>query len=271
VTTFNIENIGTLELGALEPGMVVSALTDGAVEAVGLSPLPPSIACPRHIDDRDIADGALEAVTHAPVPTTVHTGCYGPHIDDDALEGVAGYVLSPTLSPYLCQQTIRMTNGCVTDDAALENAAGPEQPVRLPLTMQSFCKRIDAPDIEDDALEAESANPTWTTPMTGCRTSFDDAALENASMMAAQPSINMGCSSTYGRMCSRIDDAALEGAAQGALAPLTAPNLFTGQCCIRIDAGHVDADTVEDGALELSASPKPLPMTIIRTPAGCTM
>lgn len=83
-------------IGALELNITAVPLADGALESMAVSTAQPSLAHVCNISQ---------------MPMCVVT-------DDGALETASGYALSPTLSPYLCQQTIRMTNGCIVDDGA---------------------------------------------------------------------------------------------------------------------------------------------------------
>jgi hypothetical protein len=182
--------------------------------------------CPRYIDD-----GALEAVAGPPTgANNCRTAWPCARIDDSALEA-ATVDPRPTSPRYNCQRI----------DGPLEAVAGPDQPTRLPLTLQSFCRRID-----DGAFEAAAAIVAAPSYNMGCSSTqgqmcrrIDDDALEATAVMTASPSFDTVCGSTIGPRCFRgLDDGALEAivVSAGPSGQVTGRG-WTGMCCGRIDDG----------------------------------
>lgn len=106
----------------------------------------------------------------------------------------------------------------------------------------------------------------------------NDSALEDAAAMTAAPSYNMGCTSTQGNMCRRIDDDAIEAVGGGLHAnPTGAGRLcdLTGVLNPVCQGRRIDAN--DDGALETAAVSMAGPPATFQScqtfrglPGGCT-
>jgi hypothetical protein len=191
VSSFSIDNIGALELGAtlaaLQDGTIEASgkhIDDGALESSAVRYANPSQVpsnCPFTAYCGRVEDGALEATGMAP-GTTVITYCGCGHVDDGALERVLmAQVMTQPLSIWTGLCCVRPR---IDDDATLESAAASmAQPSIDSICFSTVglrCRRID-----DDAVEASAGTPLPTSVVMHCpMPHIDDTALE----MVCEPS-----------------------------------------------------------------------------------